>query len=75
MLGADSEFRVTCCADRVDPFLQAVDLRGHAEIVASSAPWDRDPDGRKPLAGSGERSELEPGAAVRGGRQTQFLTT
>jgi len=33
--------------------LQAVDL-GHSIMVAQFAPWDRDPDGRKPLAGSGE---------------------
>ena len=30
---------------------------------------DRNPDGRKPFAGSGEQSELEPGAAQRGFRR------
>jgi hypothetical protein len=67
MPGAPSKFGVAGRPDRVDALLQAIDLGCHSRILAFPAPWDRDPDGRKPLAGSGERRELEPGAAVAAG--------
>src|SRR5437667_12868074 len=67
------ELFVACVARSVEELPQVVDARCHASSVALEfgaifAPWDRHPDGRKPLAGSVARSAIEPGARRAGAR-------